>query len=179
MFEAVFEFSLPGYPRIPTTWALFVESDRPMIGFCQRVAKMTGYNLRDHSFKAEREGNDCVIDDGGKHPTFEENGVTAEENTIKVSVAQAEISMVGWRGYPHGHVTVASREQLSNAVFSYLHQYLPPERPSQKAAVLMEEEGKLTRCPKFTPVADIELPEHAKNFHVVPADEAPSIMTDK
>ena len=27
--------------------------------------------------------------------------------------------------------------------------------------------------------ADIELPENVKNFHVVPADEAPSIMADK
>ena len=79
LFEAVFEFSLPGYPRIPTTWALFVDPDCPMIGFCQRVAKMTGYNLRDLSFKAGREGNHCVIDAGGMHPTFEENSITAEE----------------------------------------------------------------------------------------------------
>ena len=86
---------------------------------------------------------------------------------------------MGWRGYPHGHVTVASREQLSNVVFSYLHLYLLPERPSQRVEVLMEEEGKLTRCPNFMPAADIELPEHAKNFHVVPADEAPNIMADK
>ena len=63
---------------------------------------MTGYNLRDLSFKAGRNGNHCVLDAGDTHPSFEENGITAEDNPVDVSVTQAEIAMVGWMGYPTG-----------------------------------------------------------------------------
>ena len=94
-FEVVFKFSLPEHPRIPTTWSFFANLDWPMMIFCQRVARMTGYNLRDLSFKAGRNGNHCILDTGDTHPLFEENGVTAEDNTVEVSVSQAEIDMVG------------------------------------------------------------------------------------
>ena len=150
-----------------------------MMVFCQRVARMKGYNLRDLSFKAGRNGNHCILDIGDTHPSFKENGVTAEDNTVEVSVTQAEIAMVGWMGYPHGCIIVKLREQLSQVEFRCLHQYLLPRRPSQRVLVLMEEEGELTRCPNFMPAADIELPEHASNFHVIPASEASSIMADK
>ena len=43
----------------------------------------------------------------------------------------------------------------------------------------MEEDGELTLCPNFMPAVGIELPEHVKNFHVVPVNEAPSIVADK
>ena len=94
-FEVAFEFSLPEYPRISTTWTFFANPDWPMMGFCQRVARMAGYNLRDLSFKAGRNGNHCVLDTGDIHPSFEENGITAEDNTVEVSVTQAKIAMVG------------------------------------------------------------------------------------
>ena len=45
--------------------------------------------------------------------------------------------------------------------------------------VLMEEDGELTIYLNFMPAVDIELPEHAEIFHVIPANEAPSIMAEK
>ena len=44
--------------------------------------------------------------------------------------------------------------------------------------VLMEEDGELTIYLNFMPAVDIELPEHAEIFHVIPANEAPSIMAE-
>ena len=97
-FEADFDFNLPGHPRFPTTWSFFAAPDWPMIEFCQRVSRITGYNLQDLSFKVEKDGNHCVLETCDTHPSFKENGVTAEDNTVEVSVSQAEIAMVGWMG---------------------------------------------------------------------------------
>ena len=101
-----------------------------MIEFCQRVSRITGYNLQDLSFKVEKDGNHCVLETCDTHPSFKENGVTAENNAVEVSVTHDEIAMVGWTGYPRGRVAVKAREQLSQVVFSYLHQCLLPRRPS-------------------------------------------------
>ena len=60
---------------------------------------MMGYNLQDLSFKAGQNRNHCILDTGDTHPSFEENGVTAENNTVEVSVTQAEVAMVEWREY--------------------------------------------------------------------------------